>query len=205
MGKEIGIRSYKRKDSVVFWKTREKYGELSNMASGFPLLINDLTILSTEALYQLCKYPHIPDLQKKIIGQTSPLLAKRICREFKGREREDWMLIRTTVMRWCLRTKLVQNWLTFKPILMSTEEKDIVEFSNQDDFWGAMPWDGDLLQGKNVLGRLLMELRKQVAEKPEKSDWEIGIPPIKSFLLLGKQIESPKRSNGQVNDMLDLL
>lgn len=202
--KEVEYRSYRRTESVVFWKTREKFGELSNMASGFPLLINEIIIHSSEALYQACKFPHIPDLQKKILGQTSPLLAKRVCKPFEGQEREDWIQIRTTVMRWCIKVKLVQNWVKLSPILLESEEKPIVEYSEKDDFWGALPWDNETLQGRNVLGRLLMELREQLKTNPKRADWDLTPPPINSFLILGIEIKTPGLNNGGNSDLSEL-
>ena len=40
---------------VVVYKTKEVFGGLSNMASGYPLQINGVCILTTEALYQACR------------------------------------------------------------------------------------------------------------------------------------------------------
>lgn len=204
MAKEVEYRSYKRSESVLFWKTKEKYGELSNMAGGFPLLINDVRIPSSEALYQACKFPHLPELQKKIIDQSSPLLAKKICKSYERQERGDWYLIRTKVMRWCLRVKAVQNWLKFTPVLLNTGDLSIVEYSEKDDFWGALPWDSELLNGRNVLGRLLMELREEVKKNTQKSDWEIGLPKINDFKIFGREIDPPKDSNGIDNDFSDI-
>ena len=61
------LRTYRRADSAVFLKTKEKYGGLSNMAGGFPLVVNDIKIRTSEALYQAYRFPHIPDVQRLII------------------------------------------------------------------------------------------------------------------------------------------
>lgn len=60
----------------VFWKTADRFGSLSNMASGFPLLINGILIQSNEALYQAMRYPFHPEIQQEIIEQPSPMSAK---------------------------------------------------------------------------------------------------------------------------------
>jgi type I restriction enzyme S subunit len=46
------------------------------MAAGFPLVVNDIAIRTSEALYQACRFPHRPDVQHEIIAQASPLVAK---------------------------------------------------------------------------------------------------------------------------------
>jgi ribA/ribD-fused uncharacterized protein len=152
------IRQYKRENSIVFRKTNEAYGGLSNMAPGYPLKINNTVILTSEALYQACRYPHLPDLQKEIISQRSPMTAKMKSKPYRRQSREDWENVKIQIMRWCLKVKLFQNWSKFYPLLLSTNDKHIVEESKKDDFWGAKPV-GDILVGVNALGRLLMDLR----------------------------------------------
>jgi type I restriction enzyme S subunit len=48
------VRSYRVADCVVFRKTNTRFGGLSNMAPGFPLEVNGIRILTSEALYQAC-------------------------------------------------------------------------------------------------------------------------------------------------------
>src|SRR5438105_2891921 len=69
-------REYARKGSAVFCKTDEEFGGLSNMAAGFPLVVNGVPIRTSEALYQACRFPHLSDVQRLIIDQKSPMTAK---------------------------------------------------------------------------------------------------------------------------------
>jgi hypothetical protein len=69
-------RTYSRVASAVFSKTSGPFGGLSNMAGGYRLLVNDVWIPSSEALYQACRFPDQPDIQKLIISQPSPMTAK---------------------------------------------------------------------------------------------------------------------------------
>lgn len=69
-------RTYNRASSVVVLKTKEAFGGLSNMAGGFPLDVNGMRILTSEALYQACRFPHRPEVQTLIIEQKSPMTAK---------------------------------------------------------------------------------------------------------------------------------
>ena len=63
------IRIYGIDNAITFKKTKEKYGGLSNMASGYPINLNNIRILTSEALYQSLRYPEYPEFQKEIILQ----------------------------------------------------------------------------------------------------------------------------------------
>ena len=106
-------RTYDRPSSVVFLKTHEAFGGLSNMAGGFPLHVHGVRIHTSEALYQACRFPHMPEVQRLIIGQTSPMTAKMKSKPHRKDSRPDWDRVRVKVMRWCLRMKLAQNWEKF--------------------------------------------------------------------------------------------
>jgi type I restriction enzyme S subunit len=184
------IRTYTRANSIVFLKTRAEFGGLSNMAGSFPLEVNGIRILTSEALYQACRFPHRPDVQRLIIGQTSPMTAKMKSKPYRHDSRPDWDKVRVKVMRWCLRVKLAQNWARFSELLMSTGDCPIVEESRKDDFWGAKPIDNQTLVGMNVLGRLLMELREEVRSGNHAALLCVRPLAISDFLLSGQQIKS---------------
>ncbi len=190
-----GSRSYHRDECAVFLKTNERFGGLSNMAGGYPLSINGIRILTSEALYQVCRFPHKPDIQKLIIGQTSPMTAKMKSKPYRKDSRLDWDEVRVHIMYWCLRVKLAQHWEKFADLLLSTGDRSIVEESYRDPFWGAKPVDAETLVGTNVLGQLLTQLREQL-KSPNIDQLRIIEPPaLPQFLLIEKPIgviESPK-------------
>lgn len=186
--KETQIRTYRREESVVFLKTKEAFGGLSNMASGFPLSVNDTRIRTSEALYQACRFPHLPEVQRLIIEQKSPMTAKMKSKPHRKESRTDWDYVRVKIMRWCLRVKLAQNWRSFRKLLLDTGDRAIVEQSRKDDFWGAKPIDEETLVGMNVLGRLLMELREAVRTEGHEAFRLVEPLDIPEFLLLGRPI-----------------
>lgn len=187
--KSSQIRIYNRNECITFRKTKEVFGGLSNMAGGYNLKINGVKILTSEALYQACRFPHLPDVQKLIIAQNSPMTAKMKSKPYRDQSRPDWDQVRVNIMRWCLRVKLVQNWEKFGQLLLQTGDKPIVEDSSKDDFWGAIPTEDNQLVGANVLGRLLMELREHL--KQGASCLEIvKIPNIANFDLFNQPIEN---------------
>lgn len=186
------LRIYDRSDVVIVYKTKEEFGGLSNMASGYPLQINGIRILTSEALYQACRFPHMPEIQQEIIEQRSPMTAKMKSKPHRKNSRPDWDDVQHKVMRWCLRVKLAQNHDAFGRLLLATGDRPIVEQSRRDDYWGAKLLDeaGEKLIGQNVLGRLLMELRESLKDAPDNALKTVLPLGISNFLLLGMPIET---------------
>lgn len=177
----ITFRKYAKSDVISFAKTTAKYGSLSNMAPRYPLFVNEVFIHSSENLYQACKFPLHPQIQREIIEQRNPMIAKEISRKFEMYVRPDWEDIKYKVMEWCISVKLIQNWDTFAEVLLSTGDKPIVEYSVKDNIWGAMP-EGDFLVGKNALGRLLMQVRANYILN-KKQHYKLLPPDVAGFLL----------------------
>lgn len=183
MSQTFDEKTYNRRKAAVFRKTDERpYGGLSNMAAGFPLLVNGVSIRTSEALYQACRFPHCADVQREIIEAKSPMAAKMLSKKRRNDTRPDWSDVRVDVMKWCLRVKLAQNWNTFGSLLKHTGDLPIVEDSSRDAFWGAKAMDEDNLQGRNALGNLLMELREDMREHPESLE-QVEPLQICDFLL----------------------
>lgn len=181
-------RTYERHACITFRKTDEAFGGLSNMAPGFSLKVNGILIRTSEALYQACRFPRMPDVQRLIIEQKSPMTAKMKSKPYRAQSRPDWERVRVKVMTWCLRVKLAQNWSAFGGLLLSTGELPIVEESTKDDFWGAKAVEDNKLRGNNVLGRLLMKLREDLRGPNSESLRHVEPLALPDFLLLGQPI-----------------
>lgn len=161
------------------------------MAPGYPLSVNGVHILTSEALYQACRFPSLPNVQREIIGQHSPMTAKMKSKPHRHLTRSDWDQVRFKIMRWCLRVKLAQNYHEFGQLLLSTRDRPIVEQSHKDSYWGALVADDDgTLSGLNVLGRLLMELRERLKQDSANDLLIVEPLSIPDFLLFGKPIEA---------------
>jgi type I restriction enzyme S subunit len=191
-----GQQTYRRSESALFLKTAERFGGLSNMAGGYPLRINGIRILTSEALYQACRFPHMPEIQGIIIGQASPMTAKMKSKPYRKDSRSDWDDVRVDIMWWCLRVKLAQNWEKFGDLLLSTEDMPIVEESYRDPFWGAEPINGEMLVGINVLGRLLAELRNQFRSSEREALRIVEPLHLPDFLLNKRAIGVIKDTTG---------
>lgn len=198
----MATRRYVSKMSVTFSKTTAKYGAFSNMASGMGLYVNDINIPSSEALYQACKFPLFPEIQKQIISSKNAMKAKQIALKYAHYIRPDWESIKFDVMRWCLRVKYLQNKKIIEEMLLSTGEAPIVEYSKKDGIWGAVPTNNHELVGTNAMGRLLMELRQQIRNNLLA---EPLLPPhITGFLLYGHEIREVFSSDYYLDDDFEM-
>jgi len=185
---------------VSFLKTKEAFGELSNMCAGFPLIVNDIHIKNSEALYQACRFPHNPEIQEEILKQHSPMASKMVTHKYRENfNREDWLDVRVEIMKWCVRVKAFQH-TSFQDILFSAENKTIVEESKKDDFWGAYRIEENLLRGENILGFTLMDVRDEFLYTPPSIIHPLDIA---SFKLMGENIEDVKLQapNPEKNDI----
>ena len=181
------FRIYRVDECVSFRKTNEEFGGLSNMAGGYPVVVNGINVRTSEALYQAMRFPDYPDIQQEIIEQKSPMTAKMVAKKYRAvKTRADWDQKRIAIMKWSIRVKLLQNIDTFGSLLLKTGDKSIVEESRKDQFWGAIKANDKVLEGTNALGRLLMELR-EVYKNRGKFD-TINPPRIDNFKLYGKDI-----------------
>lgn len=198
------IREYNTREIITFAKTENKFGGLSNMAPGYSLFINEVNIQSSEILYQACRFPLFPMIQKEIIETKNPMDAKSVSRKYQQFSRQDWDSVKFKVMKWCLEVKLIQNFDTFSELLLSTGEKTIVEFSKKDTIWGASPLNPSILKGKNALGRLLMELREKVKSNMITKGTVILEPQIKAFLLYDNPIKEIHNDNYFIDDLDDI-
>ena len=115
----MSTKEFVAKECAVFFRVAEKYGSLSNMASGYPITVAGVKFRSSEALYQACKF-NKGAIQRLIINEKNPLLSKRIAQSYKADVRHDWMDIRVRVMAWVVFQKIVQNFDTFGKDLVDT-------------------------------------------------------------------------------------
>lgn len=182
---KYSIRKYNKDECITFKSTKTKFGGLSNMAPDFPLKLNNISIKSSEVLYQCMRFSNNPFIQEKILGTNSPMIAKKISRHYNNLTAADWDYTRFKVMRFCIELKLFQNYAKFSKVLLLTGNLPIVEYTKTDKVWGAI-LEGDYYIGTNALGRLLMELREKV--KTNTFEFNVPIAITNNFKLLDKEI-----------------
>jgi ribA/ribD-fused uncharacterized protein len=177
--------SYHKQDSAWFFSKEDQNWELSNMAGGMALKFDGITWNSSEQLYQASKYFRATDclpasslkgkgaisnVRQRILSQTNARGAKMTqkCAVKAGLVRQDWddpqYEIRIHSMLWVLELKQYFNPFTFGKILKETGDKPIVEVSKKDSFWGCKEIGNGMLEGQNVLGKLLEIIRSRKNE-----------------------------------------
>ncbi len=145
-------------DPIKFYNTNDAFGEFSNFAA-FPILIGKKTWPTSEHYFQAQKFRDKAHAEK-IRKASSPMMAARLGRDRKAQLRNDWEEVKIGIMRQALLAKFTQH-PELEALLLSTGNRRIIESTANDDYWG----DGGDGSGKNMLGRLLMEIRSEMSEK----------------------------------------
>lgn len=144
---------------IFFYKPKKKYGYLSNFSPhGF--FLNDKKWKTLEHYFQASKYEHIPEYYEKIQFCNTPFEAAMLGRNKKIPLCYNWEKEKENVMRRGLDAKF-RTHEGIKTLLIQTGDDVLIEDSPLDNYWGI----GQAKMGKNRLGILLMELRKELQEE----------------------------------------
>ena len=191
MNKQIDteITQYDRNQCIVFRKTSEAFGGLSNMCAGFVIRVGGYSFLTSEALYQAFRFSD-DEIQRIIMDEKSPMAAKMKSKKYRVTTRADWDDARVDIMEWCLHMKLKCNWESFSTLLLNTGDREIVEESHKDRFWGTVSEDAQVLVGKNILGKLLMKIREEVKDGKLSNSRDIKFKQIINLILFGEDANS---------------
>ena len=158
------MRIYARDQVCSFRFTRTTWGAFSNFQPlAVPIAAGPWTFATSEHAYQACKFPARPGVQQRIAEAPTPREAAAIGRTPGLGLDPCWNAQRVDVMRWVLRLKREANRAEIDAVLAATGDRPIVEVSTRDPWWGARPV-ADRYEGRNVLGRLWMELRQQLRD-----------------------------------------
>lgn len=104
----------------------------------------------------------------KILKEENPAKAKKLGREVKNFDDSKWSKVCYEVMYKINFEKYFQN-TRLKNILLNTGDKMIIEANPKDTRWGIglsaeddRVLDESQWQGENLLGKVLMEVRKEL-------------------------------------------
>jgi ribA/ribD-fused uncharacterized protein len=92
-----------------------------------------------------------------IMSANSAHAAFRYAQDHKAVQRPDWDQVKVGTMRDVLRAKVEQHEYVRRKLL-ATGDRELIEDSWRDDFWG---W-GPNRDGQNMLGRLWMAIRDEL-------------------------------------------
>ena len=139
-------------DVIKFYSVSDDYGVFSNFAI-FTITVSGKKWPTTEHYFQAMKFDSKSD-QEEIRKSKTPMEAARKGRDRRKKLKKNWESIKVNIMREALFAKFTQH-SDLKEMLVNTGDAKIVEHTENDSYWG----DGVNGSGKNMLGRLLMEVR----------------------------------------------
>jgi N-glycosidase YbiA len=138
--------------TIYFYTRGEPYEEFSNFSRhGFEL--DGKYWKTSEHYFQAMKFAGT-EYEEKVRNAPTPKEAANLGRQRDWPLRKDWESVKDDVMRCAVRQKFLTH-PELKELLLSTGEEEIVENAPGDYYWGCGK-DGT---GKNILGKILMELR----------------------------------------------
>ena len=144
---------------ILFYKPNEiPYGVFSNF-SRHAITLKSKTWPTTEHYFQAQKFADTP-YEERVRLTESPRFAANMGRNRSLSLRSDWEQVKDDVMRDAIRAKFTQ-YPDLKKILLDTGDDEIVEHTTNDSYWA----DGGDGSGKNMLGKILMEIREELKNK----------------------------------------
>ena len=147
----------KETNDAVYFFTPPNYA-LDNF-SAYIIEIWGKTFQTSEHAYQWKKYSiSHPDIAEKIFNATSPNQVKKISDAHKKDISLEFHNKKVGIMEEILRVKADQHEKVRKT-LKKTGDKEIVENSPTDSFWGI----GPKKDGQNILGKLWMKVREDLS------------------------------------------
>lgn len=142
-------------NEILFYRCGDEFREFSNFAP-YPIILDGRRWPTAEHYFQAAKFSDKSD-QEAVRKANTPLLAARLGRDRKRKLRRDWESAKVGVMKKAVLAKFSQHE-DLRVLLLSTNESKIVEHTEHDRYWG----DGGDGRGRNMLGRILMEVRNEL-------------------------------------------
>jgi ribA/ribD-fused uncharacterized protein len=137
-----------------------EYSFLSNFYDS-SIIIDGKLFKTVEHAYQAHKTLDSEDFEK-IRKSKTPSEAKKIGRTVSLRE--DWDSVKVSLMKVFLQKKFENPFLA--DLLVSTQDALLIE----ENFWNDKFWGVCRGSGKNMLGKLLMEVRENIKHQQQKEN-----------------------------------
>ena len=134
----------------------------SNFSSN-TLVVDGTSYPTVEHFFQASKFAAGDAHRNKILAAATPAVAKKLGKT-KKISKDEWYARRNNVMETAIRAKFEQNDAA-RACLLGTGERELVEHTARDKYWGD---GGGTGRGQNMLGKILMKVRGELAEKGTK-------------------------------------
>lgn len=150
-----GRHMSEQKEIIRFYSVNDAYGEFSNFAP-YPIRLDSKTWPTSEHYFQAQKFEDAAH-REAIRKEPSPMKAAQMGRSRKNPLRRDWESVKVAIMRNAVLAKFTRRE-NLRSLLLSTGDAKLIEHTTNDSYWA----DGGDGSGKNMLGQILMEVRKQL-------------------------------------------
>jgi ribA/ribD-fused uncharacterized protein len=152
--------------AIKFYKTKEPYGCFANF-SRHGIELDGFYWPTTEHYFQAQKFAGTEYFHQVRLAET-PRIAADLGRNRSFPLRKDWEQVKDDVMRKAVLKK-IESFEEIRSLLISTGDEEIIEDSPIDYYWGC----GSNGTGKNMLGKILMEVREKVKSNGSKENKEV--------------------------------
>ncbi|GBC03755.1 hypothetical protein RclHR1_00530030 [Rhizophagus clarus] len=165
------VREQLPPNTIWFYNRNEPYYEFTNFKEGFPIKAAirepypgsppDIKSWATsEHLFQAAKFKNTrPEIADKIRKCRTARDALNMARKYQQYVDPSWQSINVQVMEWVVKNKFEQHPILARRLL-ETGDQILVEHTEVDRFWG----DGGDGSGRNMLGEVLMRVRKHLRD-----------------------------------------
>jgi ribA/ribD-fused uncharacterized protein len=161
-------------EPVLFFGADEGKGDWRMFSNMFDAKtqIDSVTFPTVEHYFQWSKAKLFGDgaIAEKILKTPSPKAVKALGKKVKDFNKDEWDTKKDEIMRKGVKAKIAQH-PDIKTKLLETGTRPIGEANARDKYWGigtstdtAKAKDPAKWPGKNVLGKILMELRTEFKE-----------------------------------------
>jgi hypothetical protein len=146
---------------IKFYRTNEvPYGLFSNFDTKHPITIDGVKWPTTEHYFQAQKFAGTGHVEA-VRQAPKPRDAADMGRDRSRPLRADWEQVKDDVMRTAVRAKFTQHG-DMLALLLNTGDAELIEHTTNDSYWA----DGGDGSGKNMLGKILMEIREELRPAP---------------------------------------
>jgi len=167
---------------INFYHQNGEYGCFSNF-SNHSVKLKDQVWSTSEHYFQAQKFVDTK-WETAVRKCDSPMDAANMGRDRALPLRKDWESVKDDIMREVVYAKFSQNE-DCKKTLLSTGDAILVEHTKNDKYWA----DGGDGSGKNMLGKILMEVRDRVKGEISQEEQE-EINNQEKLALLEKEFET---------------
>lgn len=132
-----------------------KYYSFSNFSSHEVIFLGK-RYKTAEHCYQSQKFTDA-GIKAEIESTPSSFLAKKVSHSHDDKKRKDWENVKMDIMKQII-TEKVKQYEEIKELLLETGDTEIIDNTPFDYYW-AIGEDGT---GKNMIGKILMDIRKEI-------------------------------------------